>query len=310
MLYYQSLQEGFPLFKALGSQTRIDILELLIRSGPMRMTNIAAEMDITGGALTSHIKALNDAGIIAIEERSGKHGIQKICHIVDDRILIDYPAAADRGLSHRLTVALGDYARCEATAPCGLATAEHALEPQNDPAVFDHEFRSQAGLLWLAEGTLEYCLPNPLKTEDDPTELQLILELAAGTPSAPAMTAGSVLLSINDKEIGNVELPLLKGKLGNNTKAVNWRKGSGLQRGASKIVRIDKGASYQDGHVLSGVKLSDLKLAGDEEIRIKLQVSADGPGMLMFGQEYGQREEGLSLMLRYNTKKRRNTKKT
>ncbi len=309
MLYYQSLREGFPLFKALGSQTRIDILELLIRSGPMRMTNIAAEMNITGGALTSHIKALNDAGIIAIEERSGKHGIQKICHIVDDRILIDYPTAGSRGLTHTLKVALGDYAKCSAMAPCGLATGERVLAPQNDPAVFNNESRSRAGLLWLAGGTLEYLVPNPLTEEDDPTELQLILELAAGTPGAPAKTAGTVLVSINDKEIGSMDLPMLKGRLGNNTKAVSWRKGSGLQRGANKVIRVDKGASYQDGQVLSSVKLGDLKLQGEKEIRIKLQLPAGGPGMIMFGQGFGQREEGVSLRLRYEAKKRRATKK-
>ena len=75
----ESLQEGLPLFKALSSQTRVNILELLMDKGPMNMTAIAASLKITGGAITSHIKLLKEAGLINIEQSGGRHGLLKTC---------------------------------------------------------------------------------------------------------------------------------------------------------------------------------------------------------------------------------------
>lgn len=94
MLSITSPREGYQLFKALGSQTRINILELLIEKGPLSMTAIAQEMGITGGALTSHIKMLNDAGVIDIEQRGGKHGVQKLCRVNRLRVSISFKPKA------------------------------------------------------------------------------------------------------------------------------------------------------------------------------------------------------------------------
>ena len=85
----QNLREGLPVFKALASETRIAILDLLMGKGPMRMTAIAESLKITAGAITSHVKALHEAGMISIETRGGKHGIQKICRAVTDPLAVD-----------------------------------------------------------------------------------------------------------------------------------------------------------------------------------------------------------------------------
>ena len=85
----QNLREGLPVFKALASGTRIAILDLLMNKGPMRMTAIAESLKITAGAITSHVKALHEAGMITIETRGGKHGMQKICRAVTDPLAID-----------------------------------------------------------------------------------------------------------------------------------------------------------------------------------------------------------------------------
>lgn len=94
MLSITSPQEGYQLFKALGSQTRISILELLLDKGPLSMTAIAREMGITGGALTSHIKLLQDAGVIDIEQRGGKHGVQKVCRVNKLRFTVAFKPKA------------------------------------------------------------------------------------------------------------------------------------------------------------------------------------------------------------------------
>ena len=61
MLHITSLNEGLELFKALGSDVRIEILNILLENDNMSMNELASRLNITNGALTSHIKNLRIA---------------------------------------------------------------------------------------------------------------------------------------------------------------------------------------------------------------------------------------------------------
>ena len=56
MLHIKSLDEGLEVFKALGSEIRINIIKLLLENREMNMNELASSLGITNGALTSHIK--------------------------------------------------------------------------------------------------------------------------------------------------------------------------------------------------------------------------------------------------------------
>ena len=87
------LTQSLPLFKCLGSDIRIAILVLLSENGPMAMRDIADRLGITAGSLSPHIKLLSDNELISIKFDPGKHGIQRICSIFEDKIIIDFEAA-------------------------------------------------------------------------------------------------------------------------------------------------------------------------------------------------------------------------
>jgi len=91
MTRIHSYREGLPIFKALGSDTRIEILEILIEKGPQFITSMAKELKITGGAMTAHVKMLHEAGLISIEKRTGRHGIMKLCSINNEGIVVEPP---------------------------------------------------------------------------------------------------------------------------------------------------------------------------------------------------------------------------
>ena len=54
MLHIKSLDEGLEIFKALGSEVRINIVKLLLENREMNMNELASSLGITNGALTSH----------------------------------------------------------------------------------------------------------------------------------------------------------------------------------------------------------------------------------------------------------------
>ena len=55
MLHITSLKDGLDIFKALGSDVRIEILNILMDNNNMSMNELASRLNITNGALTSHI---------------------------------------------------------------------------------------------------------------------------------------------------------------------------------------------------------------------------------------------------------------
>lgn len=89
MLHITSLDEGLEIFKALGSDVRIQILNILLENSNMSMKDLAARLNITNGALTGHIKKLESCGLITTSAESVVHGNQKICSVHWDRIVID-----------------------------------------------------------------------------------------------------------------------------------------------------------------------------------------------------------------------------
>ena len=78
MLHVKNLDEGLEIFKALGSELRINIIKLLQENHEMNMNELATSLGITNSALTSHIKKLEESGIIKVMKERGSHGNQKV----------------------------------------------------------------------------------------------------------------------------------------------------------------------------------------------------------------------------------------
>ena len=53
MLYIKSLEQAVPVFKALGSDIRIRLIQTLLEHQEMNMNELASSLGITNGALTS-----------------------------------------------------------------------------------------------------------------------------------------------------------------------------------------------------------------------------------------------------------------
>ena len=60
MLYIKSLEQAVPVFKALGSDIRIRLIQTLLEHQEMNMNELASSLGITNGALTSHVKKLEE----------------------------------------------------------------------------------------------------------------------------------------------------------------------------------------------------------------------------------------------------------
>lgn len=61
--------EPSEIFKVLGVETRVKIIELLKTSGPLGVKDIAADLGITSAAVSQHLKILKQAGLVRSERK-------------------------------------------------------------------------------------------------------------------------------------------------------------------------------------------------------------------------------------------------
>lgn len=303
MLYIRSLREGLPVYRALGSSTRVAIMELLLEKGPMRMTAIAQQMGITGGALTSHVKELTDAGLIYIETTGGKHGLQKICHAYDQRILTEAAPAGLEALVHQQDVPVGAFVKSEVSAPCGLAGRDGAVTPADKPDAFQTPDRDRADLVWFAEGSLTYQLNAPMAQDDKALELNISLELAAVAAVHGDRAAADVVLSVNGKQVGGwVAGP---GWMGDRS-PYSWWQQEWPQHGATTLISINGEGTHVDGRRVSAVKTSGLDLGqGDITLELSAQPrNRQTAGVILYGGVFGHHQRDIRTLLIYHPGKR------
>jgi DNA-binding transcriptional ArsR family regulator len=57
-------------FSALADPTRRSILEMLAHHGPLSASEIGARFDVSPPAISQHLKALREAGLVQVEKRA------------------------------------------------------------------------------------------------------------------------------------------------------------------------------------------------------------------------------------------------
>lgn len=164
MLHIQNLHEGKALFQALGSEVRVQILELLLSEGEMNLSFLAARLHLTNGALTAHIKKLEAGSLIRLTAKSTGHGSEKIISLAQDKMLVELAEREPHPNVFSTSIPIGSYCECDVYPTCGLAAPDHLIGTVDDRRYFFHSDRSQAQILWFTRGYVEYVIPNFIPT--------------------------------------------------------------------------------------------------------------------------------------------------
>ena len=72
-----SLASAAPVFAALGDQTRLAIVARLCNGGPMSIAQLTEGGNVTRQAVTKHLRALEDAGLVR-SDRAGRERVWKL----------------------------------------------------------------------------------------------------------------------------------------------------------------------------------------------------------------------------------------
>lgn len=304
MLHVKNLDEGLEIFKALGSELRINIIKLLQENHEMNMNELAISLGITNGALTSHIKKLEKSGIIQVMTERGSHGNQKVCKVAVDKIVVDVESEEneeDQNI-YNTEVKVGHYSDYEVYPTCGLATSQAIVGEVDDPRYFSHPDRINAGILWFTKGYIEYIIPNLLPSATKIDQITVSLEISSEAPGINNDWPSDISILLNDVKIGTWTSPGDYGDV-QGIFTPDWWFPNWNQYGLLKMIVINKKGTFVDGLKISDVTINEFNLDYKSTVRFKFEIEEDAKnvgGITIFGSEFGNYNQDIKVRIAYS----------
>lgn len=301
MIHITSLDDGLETFKALGSDTRIQILNILLENEQMSMNQLATELNISNGALTGHIKKLEECGLINISNESAGHGNQKMCSVTQDRIIVDIKKPIDYKNVFETEIKVGQFSRHQVWPTCGIATSESLIGEFDDIRYFNHPDRFTANILWFTKGYVEYTIPNLIPSNQRITQLSISAELSSEAPGIDNNWPSDISFYINDTKIGMWTSP---GDFGDvhGMFTPQWWPQNWNQYGLLKLLVINDYGTYIDGLKISDVSTLSLHLDYSSDICLRLAVENDSEhvgGITLYGKSFGNYDQDIRVAINY-----------
>ena len=307
-------EEGLETLRGLASPVRVRMLKLLHIRGPLNVNEISAALSLPQSTVSSNVQILEAGGLIRCETIKAKKGNQKVCHSAFDEIVVMFKEDLRPKGDHTIEVSmpLGLYTSCNASAPCGLCSTEKIIGLLDVPDFFLDPERMKAALLWFGRGYVEYQFPNNAKLTNAAVErLEFSMELSSEVPGTSAEWPSDITLWIDSIEIGTWTSP---GDYGDKRGVYtpHWWKLKGSQYGKLKTWTIGASGSFIDGVRVSDVTIDDLKLSEHHSIRMRIGIRehARHPGGVnIFGRGFGNYDQDIVMRL-YTQPKQADAKRT
>lgn len=300
MIHITKLSESLELFKALSSNIRIQILELLSEHKQLNMNELAEKLELSNGAITMHVKKLEDCGLIKISNITAKHGTQKICNLHEDKFIIDI-GKGEIDNSYEVEIGIGQYTSYEVYPTCGIATKDKIIGEVDNPSYYADPERINSDIIWFSKGFIEYRVPNYLKPGQQFSEIQFSMEISSEAPGNCNIWPSDIHFDVNNKRVGSWTSPGdyadSKGLLTPKWWFTNWN-----QYGLLKLLTINNFGSFIDGLKISDVTLKDMNLDYKSDLSIKLSVPEDAKhigGLTIFGKNFGNYGQGINVRVIY-----------
>ena len=304
MLHIKNLDDGLEVFKALGSELRINVLKLLLENGEMNMNELASSLGITNGAMTSHIKKLEQAGIVKVLTEHGGHGNQKLCRVGVDKVLVEIEADETENEKniYNTEVKIGHYSDYQVYPTCGLATSKAIVGEVDDPRYFAHPDRINAEILWFSRGYIEYIIPNLLPSATKIDQITLSLEISSEAPGVNNDWPSDISFVLNDVKIGTWTSPGDYGDV-QGIFTPDWWFPNWNQYGLLKMIVINRKGTFVDGLKISDVNIYQFNLDYKSTIRVRFEVADDAVnvgGLTIFGNNFGNYNQGIKVRISYS----------
>lgn len=307
MITSYNLANGLPVFKALGSDLRVQIYQAIRKNEGTNIKQLSHELRMPMSTLSPHLQILKESGLIYLIDESTSQGKQKCCFLRNqlEQIAVDIIPPKKRFLTSRIEVPLGHYTDFSIVPPCGLATRTAFIGGSLDqPKSFADPERYHASILWFQNGYLEYALPNPVPGNNCIEKLEVSFEIGSEAPMTNNNWLSDIAISLNGTLLGVYQSP---GDFGDRRGKLNpaWWFPFLNQYGLLKKLEINQLGTFLDEEPFSAETIHSLNITADSVLKLRFSVSEGAPhsgGCTLFGQGFGDHPQAIRVTLRHYPK--------
>ncbi|QHQ59620.1 ArsR family transcriptional regulator [Anaerocolumna sedimenticola] len=299
-----NIEQTCQMAKALSSPIRLEILKLLIDKS-MTMGELAQILYVSVSSVSMHTKVLQDAELITITPKPGKHGAQKVCGIKADKVVFDLfgvSGSVTKRSAKVMNISVGNYSEAEVNDPCGLVSIEDYVDIEDTRYGFYDPAHIDAQLIWFTSGYLKYHISNKYLAVKEVKSLNISFEVCAEAPGYNNTWPSDIYLKINDVLLHTFRV---SGDYGG-IRGINnpdWWSDSNTQYGELKMLSITKSGTFFNGKLISKRNIKSLKVSENYYFTFEIGVDKDSEcpgGLNLFGGKFGNYAQDIRVEVQYN----------
>ena len=290
------------LGRALSSPDRIRILQLIAHDN-MIISDISRALKIPQSSVAFHLKILQEAGLIRMEEQPGRHGVSKMCSRVPDFTNIQFVGGyGDMDESYSVEMPVGGYISVDPYPTCGLCAPEGPVGMEDRVYSFYLPERQRAGILWTSRGSVTYRFGTALRVSDTIRSVRFSMELCSEAPGYREDWKSDVTFWVNGVECATWTCPGDYGAFHGRLNPPVWQSGQS-QYGDLVVLEVN-----EKGCFLNRQKASDLTAREvfaetrpfDERCIGNKPDARHVGGFNLFGKTFGNYEQDIVMSIGYH----------
>lgn len=289
------------LGKALASPVRLEILQLLYEES-LIIGEIAKKMKLPPSSTAFHLKILEQAGLIRMEEQPGTRGTTKLCTRKVDHVTINMVKKnVNINEIFSTEMPVGAYSSCQVTPTCGLRSVDGEIGNEDMEYCFFDPERMKAGLLWTSSGYVEYKFANGVPKNRQVKRIAVSMEICSEAPGYREDWKSDITVWMNGIECGTWTSPGDFGARRGRLMPADWPEGS-TQYGLQTIWEVRADGSYINGKRVSDTTVDQLHLMERPYVSVKIGNKPDAHyvgGFNLFGKHFGDYNQDIVLTIEY-----------
>lgn len=290
----------FKIFQALSSETRLNIIELLLKKS-LSITEISEILNLSQVIITRHINQLEESGLVTSNTVPGIRGQKKLCALTKNSLLINFDDIFQKNLSsEKISLPIGSFIRYEVKPSCGVANKDKIIGLPDNEKYFSSPERYNAGIVWFSEGWIEYNIPSYIFSKSNIKKLRISLEICSEFPFYKTDFLSDIYFYLNDTIIGMYTSPGdfgdRKGKLTPNW----WNMGS--EYGILVEIIITEDNTYINKKSVSDFSLKNILSSSNNDVFFKIcspKHCTNPGGINIFGKTFGDYEQDINIEVFY-----------
>ncbi len=297
----EGIDELCDLGKALSSPVRLKILRLLYEDS-LIIGEIARKLELPASSTAFHLKILEQAGLIRVEEQPGTRGKTRLCNRKIDHVtinLVKKNAIVDEMFSTEMPV--GAYTSCQISPTCGMYGLEGGIGNEDIEYCFFYPERMKAGILWTSSGYVEYKFANGVPKNRKPKKIAVSMEICSEAPGYRENWKSDITVWMNGIECGTWTCPGDYGARRGRLNPPNWPDGS-TQYGNQMIWEVRKEGSFINGKKVSEITIDELQLMKQPYVAVRIGNKPDAHyvgGFNLFGKHFGDYNQDIIMTIEY-----------